>query len=569
MIAKDFLQLGLPGLPDTLTSRYKEVREQAHTHTMRGKQGRILDKVRPNRPASINRYVKENVRNITMGEYRMILMKLSRIMKANDLRLIYSGEKLTEWVNENPFEVLSSRRSVWDWVYEKILPTSFKDPNALLVAEPYWMGNIPPAADESEGGIPENEVPKVRAKIVPSSHIRGRGLDLVAYWFDTIMIKNLSGVERKAEVLMIVDRMGFNLAVPRLNENGEIIYSLQLWFSLPGVFPVHALPGYRTDDENGENEYLESFVQTFFEYGDEFISSFSDNQGVRVQHIAPKYVVDGLQCQAPGCNGGQILQKGGKTTDCKECHGRGISFIIDPYAVMQRAPEPVGADNAKTNRPAIEMIGPPESAIRLGFDISFELLQKGKHSVGLELAGRENESAEAKKLRLEDQDDMIQAYSTLLMVTVSGFLTSVEAILEVEPSNRLGVEYSVPHTFMLQTAEQINQEFTGTHLSVRQSVFLSLVEARTNGNTDMVEIYKIAQNICPWLLYTEDELQTRFASGVIDRFQIYLTAKVVGIVTGLYFGENKKAEWNAESDLYTEKVIQIARDGYNTIEIAA
>lgn len=568
MTAYDFLRAGMPGLPEELANRYKEVREQAHTHTMRGKQGRILDKVRPNRPASVNMYVKENVRNITMGEYRMILMKLSRIMKANDLRLIYEGEKLTEWVDSHPFEVLSSKRSVWDWVFEKVLPTSFKDPNALLIAEPYWIDNIPPAAPENEGGIPGTEIPKIRAKIIPSSHIRGRGSSFVAYMFDKIRVKNVSGVERDAEVIMAVDRMGFNLLVPRLDAAGALKYDLQLWFALNDHFPVHALPGYRTDDENGQNEYLESFVQTFFEYGDEFISSFSDNQGVRVQHIAPKYVVDGLQCQAKGCNGGQVKTKTG-TKACDECHGRGISFIIDPYAVMQRKQAMPGEED-KNNRPAIEMIGPPESAIRMGFDISFELLQKGKHSVGLELAGRENESAEAKKLRLEDQDDMIQAYSTLLMVTVSGFLASVEIILNsAKPSDSKGVEYSVPHTFMLQTAEQINQEFTGTHLSVRQSVFLALVEARTNGDSDMVEIYNIAKNICPWLLYTEAELQTRFASGVIDRFQVYLTAKVVGLVTDLYFGENNKADWNTDNDIYTEKVIEKARNGYNTIEDAA
>jgi hypothetical protein len=83
----------------------------------------------------------------------------------------------------------------------------------------------------------------------------------------------------------------------------------------------------------------------------------------------------------------------------------------------------------------------------------------------------------------------------------------------------------------------------------------------------MVEIYNIARNICPWILYTESELQTRFASGVIDQFQVYLIATVVGLVTDLYFGENQQAGWNAENDIYTEKVIQKAREGYATIEI--
>jgi len=54
---------------------------------------------------------------------------------------------------------------------------------------------------------------------------------------------------------------------------------------------------------------------------------------------------------------------------------------------------------------------------------------------------------------------------------------------------------------------------------------------------------------------------------VIDQFQVYLIATVVGLVTDLYFGENQQARWNAENDIYTEKVIQKAREGYATIEI--
>ena len=566
MNAAEYIKQGLPVLPESLADKYRVVREQAQTHTMRGKQGRVLDSVRPNRPASIAKYVQENIRNISMGEFRMILMKLSRIMKGNDLNVTFEGEKLKEWTKSKPFNLLNDRRELWDWIYEKLLPISLKDPNSVIVPEPYWMGDIPPAAPEELGGIPDNETPKVRVKIVPSSKIRYRESGLLVYDFRKILLKT-DKREWEEMIYMIVDKRGFYLAIPKMTSDLKLVYDLQLWFSLPDVYPVHNLPGYRTDDENGENEYLESFAQSFFEYGDEFISSFADNQAVRIQHLSPKYVVDNLVCQAKGCVDGKILMKGGTPKTCTSCNGSGMTLVIDPYAVLQRKDEAPGEAPKTGSRPSIEVVAPPVESIKASFEISFILLQKGKHSVGLELAGREKESAEAKKLRMEDQDDMIQAYSQLLMVCVSGMLASVESILELDPEQRKGVEFQVPHTFMLKTGEQINEEFKTTHISVRRSVFMNLVEAKTHGDPDQKAIYEIALNVCPWLLYTEEELKSRMASGNIDNFQLYLTDHVLQIAARLYV-EKDKAPLMLENDIYSPEILAIAKQGFNELEIS-
>lgn len=557
MTGAAYIQAGMPVLDEALAKTYKEIRAQALTHTVRGKQGRVLDSARPNRPDSIRKYVSANARNITTGEFRMLLMKLSRLLKGNDLNYQARGEKLTAWIEDKPFYVNGEPRTIWDWLFERVLPFALRDPNGLLVAIPYHNGNIPPAADVAEGGIPDAILPKVRLELVSSAKIRYRGSDMtVVEWFKVDV-----GTEYRREVptYLVFTTNAIEILVPFVEETA-IKYRSEPWWMNTGGICAHALPGYRVEDPETEIEYLESFAHSFFEYGDEFVSMFADNQAVRVQHFYPKYIVDSIAC--PTCSGqGQVSVKTGgtiKASKCDSCMGTGNITAIDPYAILQRK-ESLMDDKAATTKP-IDVLLPAIDAIKVGYDLTFDILLKGKHSMGLELAGRENESAEAKKLRMEDLDDMMQTIATLMMVTVVSSLESVERLLEFSEEGRKGVTFTVPGTFIIQTPASINEDFKTTHHSVRQMVFENLVEAKTNGDETLKGIYRLAVKICPEILLTEDEIKSRMAAGTMDRYRMFMVGRIVQAVTQVW--HSQEAPYMEENDTYTAPILALIREWY-------
>jgi hypothetical protein len=548
MTAEKYLESGMPAMDKSL---YDEVRDQASTHTQRGKQGRVLDSARPNRPDSIKDYVKANTRNITVAEFRKFIMKLSRIMKSNDLQIKYEGDKLSKFLEDNPFDVLGEKKDLWDFIYEKLIPFSFVDPNGALVVLPYWNGDIPPYMEVVDGGIPGNVIPNIAFHLISSKKIRYKSSGILVFE---------KGRNEAGTIYMVVDEVGISLLEP-FKELDKIKYRVVPWYDTP-VFCSISLPGARVHDIEKDFEYKESFVQPFFEFADEFISTFADNQAVRVQHAYPKTIIDAIACPEQGCVSGYLKGQrnaDGKPIKCTNCDANGFVTNIDPYGVLRR-PATLGE---KSPHPAIEYVFPPIESLRETFIVAFDMLSKGKQAIGLDLIGNETESGVAKKLRLEDFDDMLQALSIQVMNTICSALECAESILEPIETQRKGCEYQIPSSFNIQTASELNAEFNETHLSLRHSVYMSMVEVRTHGNHEAIEAHKIALNAAPVIILTEDELRTRVASGLLSNYDLWLSSNALRIASKLYM--EKSIPFSVENDVYTDEFNEIARDEFTKL----
>lgn len=516
MRAEDYLQFGMPSLPDHVASVFKEVRDQAASHTGRNDKHRVLSKARPSRPESLRKYVKDNVRLITVGEYRKFLLKTSRLLKSNDLQ-ITMPDALSDWVNCDNFEVGRQKADLWTWIYKTLLPSALRDPNGYVVPFPYWEGLIPPYRDISEGGIPGNVDPKIEIKIIGSELIRYVAPDILVWEFGVEAIKKANYT-----IYMVCDETGFTLLRP-MDVEGKVIYYTEPWYDTSEFIAV-PLPGHIDVD------HQESYLHSMFEYFDEFDLTFSDNQAVRVQHAYPKVVMDSIPCKATGCNHGHVKVKD-ELKPCSECRGTGYIQNPDVYSVLTRPAQMPGEQ--PNNRPPIEYIFPPTESLNITYEVAFDLLDKGKKTVGIDAIIDASESGVAKKHRLEDYDDMMQALSHGLMTSAVGMLKGVANILLIEGD----IEYTVPSTFNLQSISELSEEFKTTHPAIRESLYMSMVEMRVHGNEDELKIHKLALTASPLLTLTEDEVRLRLAAQIYTNFDVWLRDNAVRLAR-----ESKNAE---------------------------
>lgn len=508
MRVEDYLNAGMPKLPDHVASMFKDVRDQAASHTGRNGKERILAKARPSRPDSLRKYVIDNVRLITVGEYRKFLLKTSRLLKSNDLQLTMP-DALIKWSDSSNFVTGHQKTDIWTWVYNVLLPAFLKDPNGYVIPFPYWNDDIPPYRNVPDGGIPKNESPKIDIRIIGSNKIRYVGTGILVWEFGYEVLN-----KGKHPTYMCCDVDGFTLLRPSIRDN-KIEYYGEAWYDTTMFIPVQ-LPGHL--DEN----HKESYLHSMFEYFDEFDSTFADNQAVRVQHAYPKVVMDSIPCKAVGCTHGQVKVKN-ELKPCSECRGTGYIQNPDVYSVLTRPALMPGEQG--NNRPPIEYIFPPTESLNITYEVAFDLLSKGKKTVGIDTLVDSSESGTAKRHRLEDYDDMMQALAHGLMTCAKGVLESVGHLLMIEGD----VTYTVPTTFNLQTISELQEEFNTSLPSIRESVYMAMVESRTHGNTEEMEVHKMALQASPLLIMTDDEIRMRLAANIYKEFDIWLKDNVLRI----------------------------------------
>lgn len=511
MTAEDYLRFGMPTLSASASSVFREVREQALAHTSRGYKERILSKARPSRPESLKKYVLDNVRLITVGEFRKFLLKTSRLLKSNDLQ-VHAPEQLLEW-SETAFTVGNKKSDLWTWIYQVLLPAGLKDPNGYVVPMPYWNKDIPPYRPTEDGGIPKNEQVKIDVRIIGSEKIHYVDIDILVWEHGKEVVNKV-----EQTVYMCADVEGFTLLRPSVVDN-KLVYYAEPWYDTDGFMP-EPLFGHL------DAEHKESYIHSMFEYFDEFDSTFADNQAVRVQHAYPKVIMDQIPCPADGCKGtGKVKSKDG-VIDCTTCKGSGYVQNPDVYSVLQRPARM--PDETRTPAPPIEYIFPPTESLTITYEVAFDLLSKGNKTVGLDMMIDSAESGISKRHRLEDYDDMMQALAHGLMNCVVGVLESCASMLLIEDV----ISYTVPHSFNLQTVQELQEEFTKTHQSVRSDIYMAMVEMRTHGNAEAMKLHKLALNSSPLLVLTDDEVRMRLAAQIYTPFDVWFRDNVVRLAEG-------------------------------------
>lgn len=515
MRISDYITRGMPEMASPYFENWKIVRDQAATHTIRGRQSRIQDVKRPNRPTALKEYVSENARNITMGEFRLILLKLSRIIRSTDLRINIDSDPVKTWNSQKPFKILGQNRDIYDYIYEAIIYKSLVDPNAVLIPWPTQSSGIRPAAPVNLGGLPETELPLVEPLLIGSKDIRFRDSSTIVWELEEIQVDK--GREMMYGFLSQED--GFYRLIP-YKEDGKIRYRGELWFFKAfRSSPISLLPGFRVEADGVE--YQESFAQPFFEYGDEFISAFGDNQAVRDQHAFPKVVIDEIPCPEKGCKNGYIVSyengEEKKKTECAVCHGHGVITNLDPYQILRRK-RVVGKDSTPT--PLMEYVTPPVEILKESFTVAFEMLKKGKQAIGLSLLGSEQESGIAKLYRLEDLEDLLQAYTGSMLIGIVSFLNSVDEILNPKYKEE-SISYVLPRSFALHNVADLSDILKGIPDSLRGRTYDNIVELLYEGDKAATIAHTTARIVEPLLMYSLEEVKNLFAIGLVTSESIY------------------------------------------------
>jgi hypothetical protein len=498
------------------------VYRQAIQHTRRLKRIDLLEVNRPNESQRIKEYRNEIARRLTREGVYKFIAKTSRIYKNSGVNVDAKGISATllEWLNSRPFRFNGRQLNFSEYIYEVVTMHAIEDPNALHVAFPINPQNVQvnPSAPVDEGGLRSNEQIGILPLIIPSKQRRVLTDEVVAWQHGEWAFGNNNA--SKAPYYFISDKQEIYIHYPTRYEGGEVVYETELWYRHQmDMLPAQSLMGLLSVSEQGEI-YNESFMAAFFEYADEFVTAFSDSQAVRVQHSYPKVVLDDLPCPA-NCRNGKVfdLDKNGKQliTECSVCKGTGIVNDIGPYSVLRR---PQGMPNApeRANDTPVEYLEMPEAALRFGHEVAFELLDKGKRAVGLDILESLAESGVAKEARLEDLIDYLTMIGNSQIYFMETFLAQCEALLVVTPSNRVKPTVMRPNSYAIRTQQMLLEDAKNAIGSDRVQKAKEYFKTAYKGQDKLVRAMGLAHDYAPLLGLEGQDLQTRlnFAYGPAD-----------------------------------------------------
>jgi hypothetical protein len=501
------------------------VKKQAIRHTRRLAHNPLFEQQRPNEPEVIKQYRNGIKRMLSKDGIDRWISKISRIIEMAGLNIERTS------INENTADFLSSEPLAYMWQYSSIqeyflrliLPYCIEDPNAILVAFPYNAENreTPLSRPISEGGLPPNTNVSIRLDIIPVEDIIYVGeLDFTYYGWETEINFGNNGEKRIERVKIAFTENDIFILWPRYDEKLMLVYDTELWYNHNlGFLSINYLPGRLCIAEDG-NYYNESYLHPYFEYADEFLSSFTDVQANRVSHLYPKVIMTEMPCPAKGCNSGRIkvTNKEGETeiTECHTCSGTGIIKDPGPYGVILQKPK-TGIDaQGGSAPPPYQYISPPTDTFNIAWEKTFELLERAKKSIGLDLLLNLNESGVAMEHRLEDLEDLLRDFAGALIDTMEVALETIDAYLNYDPSRRKAPKIVRPKRYDIKTALGHKMDYDNALPFDRYNTAVSLIQNKYRGDDIKQHIYKLAFKYAPELLLSEQEFNTRVASGIYN-----------------------------------------------------
>jgi hypothetical protein len=485
---------------------YVRVKSQAQRHTRYSSQNDVVSKARPNEPEEIQEYRKENYRQLTYEGTQAWHAMLNRIFVQTGVSLDSASNELSEWLNRKPFVIQGQRMSLFDWAFRYLLPISTEDPNALLVALPVNPNNPQISPNNDDDPLQPNQQAGVDVLIVPSGDRIPVHNDILAFKGGYIL-KEYKGEVREVPYFYVADYMSWYSYEPTTYDEkiGKWNYQLFPWYAHNmDELPINVLCGEIVDE--GTYVYHESYFKVYFEYADEFISSFSDNQGVRLRFMHPKVSMEPVSCMT--CNGTTKVKSYGpdgtpKMNVCSDCGGTGIMREAGPYGTYIRESEKTGGQNFMTfHTPDVDIL-------KMSYDVCFDLLQKGKNARGIDLLQNVAESGVAMEKRLEKLQDTIQQVATGFIDVLERFLWQVENILVLNSEQRPYIER--PKNFTLKTASMVCKEMEECPAAARMHKYFEYVGIEFRGDQVLQRIHRLAAMWSPLFLMNDEEIKTKVA----------------------------------------------------------
>jgi hypothetical protein len=436
--------------------------QQAIEHNKRLKESALLKEQRPNEPDPVYKYRNATVGLISSTPVHTFKTKVPRIFKSSGLSINEQSlsQKLKDNLDSKPYYYLSRRTDLMTYVFDCFFSESIVDANGLWLDIPYNSENPTEAPAVS---LPANKGISLKTVMIPYKDVKYVHSEVFAFKGGKKAIKSNDGkATTMLDYFWVVDTENWYSYNPVRydTKTGKVVYSLDLWYKHDIGFgddkelPINYNIGLLSKTIEGHS-YQESLLYAYYSFADEFKQRFSDGKGNWVQHNYPVVVMREIPC--PECDGQQKIKVGnGEWEDCKACNKTGKMVKPHQYGVII---EPSGGGMDEGSRgDAYKLITPPTQLLQTTYDIPFNLLDKGKKELGLDVLESVAESGTAKGLRLQPLKDLLHLISDKIVDAVEAHLWHRECYLEPIRSKRKRPSLSRPVDFDLKTTTDLKEE---------------------------------------------------------------------------------------------------------------
>ena len=487
---------------DVLNKRTKSL-DQAIRHMTRSDLSELHNIARPNEPEQFTKWRKDNKRNVTNDFIQQFIRMLQRICSQSIQMEYEQYEGLDIYANNI------------------VIPTSALDVNAILVEWPVMpeRPEDPPALADFAPNMAIDTVPI----IVYSPSIIEDNDDFVIWEKDFVEIDKV-----KYKRFIAADKRAFQILTPKRDGNGILYYEAADWY-VHGLnrVPVAHLPGIVTTEITkpasglGKNTvtkvstYLESICFPAFEWFDEGLIQMSSHQVASVNYANPKLVIN-ADIDCPDCSGAGYTGYTDKNEPiaCGTCKGtRKISNIGD-FSHINIATGNAVDKGASTNNP-IYYLEPP-GGIKELYDAYMACFDQGRKSLCNDpLEGTGNEAGVAKEMRLEPKQDLMKAYGIQLCKTLEDMVNNrgqLRGTIKIDKPIRI----TPPLYYETKSPEVLKEQITNSLQGDRFINYMKWVEAVFRKDAQAIKLHKFAVLYAPLCLYSPNEFDSAFNSGVYD-----------------------------------------------------
>lgn len=472
-----------------IISNEQRVYDQALRHNVWLKEIDLIKEKFPNENEVIRKYRNTNKRQFTKEVPRKAIQGVISTLSNIPIKVESNNAKFNAWLESLPFTFKSDKIDFYKWAINQLIPYSFIDPNAILIAFPLFVS--------------EFETVGISALIIPY---------------------NKRYIDPNGEYLIILQEGTNNFWVSDKNElyfvevGQNNVYTLVYSHNL-GELPFTYVPGITSFDQETKNVYNESILSSTYEYLDEALISFTSDQAVRTK-MNPIFIRPGLACQA--CNGQAVeTNSEGKEITCKSCKGTGIAkkisemedFIILPSDSIQ-------GDGKIPVKP--EYINPGTDVATFWAKTWKDYLNEGKKSIGIDALIDKAESGEAMKKRLASFEEFI---TYLIYLTYNSSCTKFFELCHklLNPKVSDWKEFPIiktPKRVEVKTPEILKQNFNEAIGSEKIQAALEYYESLYGDDPIMLRAMKLLLEYYPASIEKMEDLQTLSVLGVYTSREI-------------------------------------------------
>jgi len=519
-------------IKDPVLTNKRDVRDQAAIHLIRDAVSTVINKKRPFETEEYRKYREENRRKITADAVIQFEQMLIKALKQTSIDYTNVPAPLQMHLESAPYKFMNTNTTLDNWIHKVLIPYSLLDPNAITIELPVNELNpfTPPINLESDGGIDPDRPLMIKTKIISYANWKVISINhfsmLTITVPDAYPLEHENGEIKMVDYFYVADDVDWYIYLPLKIEKGEITYQLLKWYPHDyGALPYASLPGKSTMNDEGRY-YQETYVTSYYEYADEFVSRFQDDQVVHTRYAYPREIIDGVLCTE--CNGSglrNVVGFGNKEigkVSCKTCNGEGFLNSASPSGRTIRKKDMLGKD---TKEP-VAFVHPDTSILEHTTQNSFFFLEEGRKSIGLDSIQPVQEAEETKKMREQVKIEKLLNYAYAVIYWEEKHLNQKYSLLNTT-GTPVNIKLQLPLSIAVKGEEALKEEINNSLPVDRYHTIKKYIQEKYSSDLEKQRIHLLALLYAPFLGMNEPEIQFRITQGSYDKRDLIRADKAV------------------------------------------